>query len=497
VAPAGRSTFLRVLRSLTGMLLRVATKIGQIAQELSRVNPWWRSSAWSKTDPDLTETRQTGLNYRSGALDDLTSGSLYLLRGPRRVGKTVTVKQAIEDLLSAGTAPTSIVRVAADGWDAKDLRTLLQNVALPLLPVGSRRYWFIDEVSAVTGVWDQQVKWLRDNDPEFRRSTVVLTGSNAAALTEAGGALAGRRGDGARLDRTLLPMGFRTFATIILGTDAPDVPAVPVEDLHCPAASEAYHQALPWLDLLVEVWELYLLYGGFPRAVAAARAGQPIPAAFGEDLFSVVSADVFKASRLPAVTEMALLERLWSTIASPANLSSVAQDIGTSPDIVARHVGYLRDAFLLWRCPQRADAAWLARDRAQDKLYAIDPLIARLPHLRNSARPDIDPTALTEMQIGLALRRRVLTERPGADNDEFLFHVRTPARKEIDFVAEDLGSVAIEGKYIEGGNWRSEAATVTASSWDGILVTRNVLETPQDSSAWAVPAAILGFLLDT
>lgn len=475
----------------------MATKIGQIAQELSRLNPWWRSSGWSKTDPDLAETRKTGLNYRSGALNDLTSGSLYLLRGPRRVGKTVTVKQAIEDLLSTGTAPTSIVRVAADGWDSKDLRTLLQNVALPLLPEGSNRYWFIDEVSAVTGAWDQQVKWLRDNDPEFRRSTVVLTGSNAAALTEASGALAGRRGDGTRLDRTLLPMGFRTFATTILGTDAPDVPPVPVEDLHSHPASEAYHRALPWLDQLVEVWELYLLYGGFPRAVAAAQVGQPIPAAFVEDLFSVVSGDAFKASSLPAVTEMALLERLWSTIASPANLSSVAQDIGTSPDIVARHVGYLRDAFLLWRCPQRADAAWLARDRAQDKLYAVDPLIARLPHLRNAARPDIDPTALTEMQIGLALRRRVLAERPEAGNDEFLFHVRTPARKEIDFVAEDLGSVAIEGKYIEGGNWRSDAATVTASSWDGILVTRNVLETPQGSSTWAVPAGILGFLLDT
>lgn len=107
-----------------------------------------------------------------------------------------------------------------------------------------------------------------------------------------------------------------------------------------------------------------------------------------------------------------------------------------------------------------------------------------------------DPTAITEMQIGLALRRRVLTERPSAGSDEFLFHVRTPARKEIDFVAEDLGRVAVEGKYVEGGNWRSEAATVTASAWDGILVTRNVLETPPESSAWAVPAGILAFLLD-
>jgi predicted AAA+ superfamily ATPase len=325
----------------------------------------------------------------------------------------------------------------------------------------------------------------------------VLTGSNATALTEAGGALAGRRGGGKRLDRSLLPMGFRTFAQTILGAGAPDAPALPVGDLHSPSASDAYHGALPWLDPLVEVWELYLLYGGFPRSVAAARAGHPIPAAFVDDLFNVVSADAFKASRLASVTEMALLERLWSMIASPANLSSVAQDIGTSHDIVARHVGYLRDAFLLWRCPQRADAGWLPRDRAQDKLYAIDPLIARLSHLRNPARPDIDPTALTEMQIGLALRRRVLAERPDAGNDEFLFHVRTPTRKEIDFVAEDLGSVAIEGKYVEGGNWRSEAATVTASSWDGILVTRNVLETAPGSSASAVPAGILGFLLDT
>jgi hypothetical protein len=62
---------------------------------------------------------------------------------------------------------------------------------------------------------------------------------------------------------------------------------------------------------------------------------------------------------------------------------------------------------------------------------------------------------------------------------------------------EDLGQVAVEGEYVEGGNWRSDAATVTASSWDGILVTRNVLETPSGSSAWDVPAGILGFFLDT
>ena len=37
-----------------------------------------------------------------------------------------------------------------------------------------------------------------------------------------------------------------------------------------------------WLDSLVALWELYLAYGGFPRAVAAAVNGEPIPSAFVE-----------------------------------------------------------------------------------------------------------------------------------------------------------------------------------------------------------------------
>ena len=95
------------------------------------------------------------------------------------------------------------------------------NSTLPVLREGETRFWFLDEVSAVSGDWAQQLKWLRDNDEQFRRDTVVLTGSNARALAEAGGVLAGRRGRGAHLDRILLPMGFRTFATTILRGDVP------------------------------------------------------------------------------------------------------------------------------------------------------------------------------------------------------------------------------------------------------------------------------------
>lgn len=77
------------------------TSLGQLTAEIQRMNPWWRDpSGWTSRDPDLRSAAQSGLDYRPGALAGLEPGGLYVLRGPRRVGKTVTMKQAIHDLLA-------------------------------------------------------------------------------------------------------------------------------------------------------------------------------------------------------------------------------------------------------------------------------------------------------------------------------------------------------------------------------------------------------------
>jgi predicted AAA+ superfamily ATPase len=474
----------------------VATKIGQVAQEIARMNPWWRSPEWAEADHDLRSVRDSGLGYRSPCLDNLRPGGLYLLRGPRRVGKTVSVKQAIQSLLASGVPPLAIVRVAADGWASGDLRTLVQNVALPPAPEGLGRWWFIDEVTAVKGDWATQVKWLRDNDPTFTSATVVLTGSNAESLTSAAGTLAGRRGRVADTDRTLLPMGFRTFAQLL----TPELAALPrlaIGRMHSPEAAEAYRAALPWLDDLVRLWEVYLQYGGFPAAVAAARQAQPIPAWFVDDLFSVLHRDAFAASRLSESQTSALVARLWASIGSPANTSGIGVDVGISHDAVARHIGYLRDSYLLWSCPQTADGAFLRRERSPEKLYAIDPVIARLAHLRNPARPDLDITILAEMQVGMALRRATFAGGWRWTADEVIFYHRTRSRKEVDFVGEPLAGAAVEGKYAETGRWHGESVTIGASSWLGILTTRNVLDCSDPDGTWAVPAGMLTALVDT
>jgi hypothetical protein len=143
------------------------------------------------------------------------------------------------------------------------------------------------------------------------------------------------------------------------------------------------------------------------------------------------------------------------------------------------------------------DRRFLRRERSQEKLYAIDPVIARLAHLRNSTRPDVDLTVIAEMQVGMALRRATFSGGWPWTADEMIFYHRTPTRKEIDFVGEPLAGVAVEGKYIETGRWRGEAMTVEASAWSGVLTTRNVLDCSDPDRSWAVPACLLAVLIDT
>ena len=477
----------------------MATAIGLRAEELSRGNPWWRDPANIRNDSDLREVDQAPLKYEPDCLEGLEAGGLYILRGPRRVGKTVAVKQTIRALLAAGVNPRAIVQVAVDGWDAKDLRTVATNTALPKIADGEIRYWFIDEISAVTGDWAQQIKWLRDNDDAFRHATVVLTGSDATALTEATGVLAGRRG-AIDVDRVLMPMGFRTFVKMIVPRgDIPDLGLLGLDQLHSHDAQRLFESSTPWLSVLTDAWERYLQYGGFPQSVAAAVVSDPIPSTFVDAMFHVIFRDAFGTSRLPEATAVALLARLWDNLGSPSNLTSVGEELGISKEVVGRHVGYLHDSYLLWECQRVEESGgsptWTPVPGAQRKLYATDPVLARLPHLRNSRWSDPDITALTEMQIGMAIRRRILTNRTALAPDESVFYYRTPSRKEVDFVSEYLGKSAIEGKYVERGSWASEAATVNASPWRGILVTRNVLDVA-GRDAWAVPAGTLAFVID-
>ena len=246
-------------------------KRGEAQQTLAATNRWWRDpTGWISDDPDLREAGRAPFRYQTDVLADLARGGLYILRGPRRVGKTVAVKGAIRDLVASGIPPRRIVHMAVDGLRSRDLG-LLVDAADGLMPAEGHRYWFIDEITGIADGWPERVKWLRDNDVRFRTDTVVLTGSSAADLNLATKALAGRRGEARAPDRVLLPIGFRSFARLTTDAAPPELPTLQpgrVADLTRGELKRVLPELVPWQDVLIRAWEIYLGCGGFPVAVA-------------------------------------------------------------------------------------------------------------------------------------------------------------------------------------------------------------------------------------
>lgn len=466
-------------------------KRGEIQQRLADTNRWWSDAGgWTRYDPDLKEAAEAPFSrpYTAGVLDDLTPGGLYVLRGPRRVGKSVEVKRTIERLVSSGAEPRRIVHMSVDGWRAADLGRLA-GAAAQMTPREGPRWWFIDEITGITDGWPEQIKWLRDNDRRFRADTVVLTGSSSSRLRESVGVLAGRRGRAADPDRVLLPMGFRSFARLTTDRSLPNEAArLRIAGLTPPRLAEASYEMAPWLHTLAEAWEDYLQVGGFPLAVAGRLAALVADQTLEAELLRVISGDAFSRSRISDLQTNALLRRLTDGLGSPVNAARLARELDLSQPTAQRRIDDLREAFAVWPCPRESEG--FPNLRAQQKLYFTDPVYTRLA---SGARLDL--TALSEQQLGMALLRSLEREHPGSYvGFERVLHYRSKSGAEIDFVGRDFGGAAVESKYVDGG-WRGSARTIEASGRRGIVATRSEIDL-DDPRICAVPASMLAWLLD-
>lgn len=466
-------------------------KAGDIQLGLAESNRWWRSSDWQDADPDLRRARKAPFSYRSGCLASLTPGGLYVLRGPRRVGKSTEIKYEIASLIAAGIPPRNIVHAAVDGWRATDLRTLINSARTTFLAgVNGRRYWFIDEISSVIGDWPNVIKNLRDNNPDFAEDTVVLTGSSAAQLHEVRKALAGRRGQADHSDRVMLPMSFTDFARLA-EPSIPQITPIPPANLADADLRGRAGELLPYLNDLVGLWEAYLRVGGFPQAVAGWRTTGDVDPAFLHAMWDVVYGGAINSGRFSAPQTLTMLSALAKNLCSPLNMSDLARDVDAAFGTVKIRLGDLAETFLIWPCHR--EQGLLPKLSAQSKWYFSDPAIARLAATRGHGRePDL--TQLSEQQLGVSLLRALDSTAIGSvDEYSSLLYYRHSTGTEIDFVSRSLGHVAVESKYSDDDRWGRARQSFQATRWHGILASRSATHWDDDMSV--IPAPLLALLI--
>ncbi len=464
----------------------------QLRELLLERNHWWRDAeGWRRQDPYLREAATSPFDYRPEPLADIDPPGLYVLTGPRRVGKSLELRRVIDRLLAAGVSTRNVIYCSCDTFSKQDLRRVFVVGRNLTRMAEGPRYWMVDEITAVQD-WSAVIKELRD-DTELHDDCLVLSGSSAREFREATKNLAGRRGGVVDSDRLLLPMTFPSFCRAIGVEGLPQVGRFAPGDLMTSNARAVYDELEVWSTDLIQAWESYLLIGGFPRAVRDFVGHGDVQSDFVTDIWDVIRGEAIRTTSLSDAEMLAFLSRVGETMTSRLNASAVAREVGLgNHHQVNDRINDLFFAVLAWQVFQNKEGR--PNTKAQRKVYFTDPLIGRVAHHLNNRYFRPDDTRVSEQQVGLAIARAIERQRRGSflASDGVLYE-RTPTGNEIDFVGPDLGS-PIESKYVTSG-WKREAQTAQAAYGRGILATRSIYDTSDD--VWAVPAAVLAWVIDS
>jgi hypothetical protein len=466
----------------------------EIDDELTAANPWWRNpNDWQTLDVQIRTARESGLDYDPRPLADLTPGGLYVLRGPRRVGKSTALKHLIAQRLEAGAPPRSILHISVEGRSAQDIVDIVRRGAATWLRgTAGERLWVIDEITGVRGPWPENVKRLRDGDPHFSADTVILTGSSAARFEEARKQLAGRRHT-ERSDRTLFQMGFLDVCRA-LGIELPESPRLAPSILADAEAIETtVAEIQPWVPALIDAWDRYLRVGGYPQAVeheVETPGGDDHPT-LRDALWDVIQGDTFAGSGLTPTQTQTILRSIAASLGSLHSVQGLASAVHVAFATAEARLDALRRAFLAF--PVHREHGLAPRPRSQKKWYFTDPRLARLASDFGAGSPP-DMSAVSEQQIAVALLKALEAETPGAAvRHDTLLYYRSRTRAEIDFVSPSFRQTCVESKFVDRG-WGRAFQTIEASGRrTGIVATRS--GTQKHDGGWALPAGLVAFLI--
>lgn len=358
---------------------------------------FWEIPGWEENDKHLNALAKSPFTRKLPKVPD--SSGLYMIRGPRQVGKSSWLKL----ILSNYKRPQKSFYISCENLsDYKELTVLIDSIKK------ERELILLDEISFVSEWW-RSIKSLIDNG---YRGRIILTGSHSRELRKGADLMPGRFAKGGEI--YLLPMTYSEFIA---------------------ARKEAKWRILRHEEMLAS----YFNTGGFPAAVSEGGELGNIPKESMKIYSKWLIGDILKLDKQEQYLRETLLQ-IATTSCAPISLQKLAQRTQMGSHHTAQdYVAILEDCFALRTCYAIDQNTQGFRFKKEKKFYFTDPLIYRMAYELAGLKV---PENFHEIVAEIAAHEHIF--RSSLKNN-FRFGYLSTTKGEIDF--SDGKTWAIEIKW--------------------------------------------------
>ena len=340
---------------------------------LTPQNPWWKGGDWPAEDTDLKKIEY----FLKRKEIDIPEGRLTVLRGVRRSGKTVYLKQLVKILLENGINEKSILYLSCDRYTKVQVKNLVSDFFIKR----GGGWLLLDEVTYMEG-WHLLLKELMEQG-DF---TVIATGSNPMQIKSMSERMPGRGIEGN--EYYFNPLSFREFIRALVKIKDKIVSrhllkvlkAVESLNTHFTPIEASAEKLFPYYNELETLFYVYLHTGGFPNAIINYIKNDRISYETYETLMRVILGTLAKNGKSDDIARE-IMANILSIGASRTDFVSIARDLGLHHNTVRDYLGLLESLRLIyvlsaWDISKKRHAV-----RKQKKVIFQSPLVPAALHV--------------------------------------------------------------------------------------------------------------------
>jgi len=303
-----------------------------ILEKIKDINHHWVDGFISKENLSLKKRKYFELFFP--LVSNFLVNRAVILMGPRRIGKTIMLYQAIQEFINSGFHANDIVYIPLDitqfyYYSLEDLINFYKKI-FDKQDIENCVIIF-DEIQTLDG-WDRELKTLVD---QFRNTKFIASGSAAGALKRQ----SQESGAGRFVDFMLPPLTFYEYLELLDLTDE----LIIFNDEKTKAIESKN------IDELNKEFINYINYGGFPEAIFNEEIREN-PARFIREsiIDKVIQKDLPSIYGIANVRELdSFFRYLIYQTGNEISYQGLSQSSGITKNNIIKYIEYLEAAFLI------------------------------------------------------------------------------------------------------------------------------------------------------